>query len=361
MREMVILINKFRITGEVTGVSAIPEGHIHESFHISTTQGHEYFLQRINTFVFKDVEALMTNITKVLHHLETRRKKIPSHFPATLHLVNTWNGKSYLSSQDGTFWRMYNFIPGSHVHNTVSAPLLAYEGGKAFGAFLMELSDLDPKYVKVILPKFHDFSFRYDAFIKSLEIDKSGRKKDVNDEIIFVEKNKEAMLAFNSMILELNVPLRITHNDTKFNNILFDIKNHPLCVIDLDTVMPGSVLHDYGDAIRTAANTTTEDEEDLSKVKFDFSIFRSFTKGYLKSTAPALTKKEIESLPFSAIYMTFIIGLRFLTDHLDGDQYYQVKRPDHNLDRARVQFELVQQMTKKIDTMKHTVKELIPE
>jgi len=360
MREMVTLINKFRITGEVTGVNVIHEGHIHDSYRITTTQGPEYFLQRINTFVFKDVDALMSNISKVLNYQQERKKKSPGHFPATLSLVNTWNGKTYLSTQEGNFWRMYHYIPDSQVHSKVTEPLLAYEGGKAFGAFMMELAGLDPKQLKVILPQFHDFKFRYDAFLKSLEADTAGRKKDVAAEIEMVEKNKAALLDFNHMIADLKVPLRVTHNDTKFNNVLFDAKNQPLCVIDLDTVMPGSMLHDYGDAIRTAANAAAEDESSLLKVKFDFAVFRSFTKGYLKSAATVLTKKETDSMAFSAIFMTFIIGLRFLTDHLNGDVYYQIQRPGQNLDRARVQFELANQMTKDLELMKQTIRELNP-
>ncbi len=360
MRELVTLINKFRITSEISGVNRIIEGHIHDSFRITTVEGSEFVLQRINAFVFKDVDTLMNNLGKVLSHLENRRKKTPSHFPASLCLVNTWNGKSFLSTPDGNFWRLFQYIPNSHVYNTVSEPLLAYEGGKAFGAFLLELSDLDPKQLKVILPRFHDFNFRYQAYEDSVQSNKADRLKDIAEEINFVAGNKTTMLEFNDVITEGTVPVRVTHNDTKFNNILFDNKNQPLCVIDLDTVMPGSMLHDYGDAIRTVANTAKEDETDLTKVTFNFPIFRAFTKGYLKSAAGVLTPTEVANLPNSAIYLTFLIGLRFLTDHLNGDEYYHISRPSHNLDRARVQFAMVRAMQTQLKKMNQTIKEIMP-
>lgn len=360
MRDMLALVNKFRITAEIKEIIPIHNGHIHHTYHICTAEGTDFLLQQLNTAIFTDTTALMSNIDKVVSHLAKRHKQYKTFFPHHLQLITTWKFKPYCCAKDGTIWRMFNFIPGSKVYNRVPGPALAHKAGLAFGAFLLELSDFPAKDLAVILPCFHDFGFRHEAYMASLSGDKAGRKKELGPEIAFVAENAASMKDFNRMILAGKVPTRVTHNDTKINNVLFDASHRPLCVIDLDTVMPGSVLHDFGDAIRTACNSAEEDEPELSKVNFDLDIFRAFSKGYLEKAGPVLTEKEILSLPFSAIFMTFLIGLRFLTDYLDGDIYYRVGRPEHNLDRARVQFELARQMQLKYDDITNIIKDIIP-
>jgi len=351
------IVSNFRIKGEFVDFEKVTTGHINDSYYIKTnsTDHPGYFLQWINNYIFKDVDGLMNNITAVTHHLADKLAAHPELAFKVLEIIPTLQGDKYYLQAEGHFWRLYKFIDNSHGYDVVENTDIAYEGGKAFGIFMSLLADLPADRLSETIPDFHNIEKRLGTFYNSLKANSVDRAKDVPVEIEFVKNRAEQMLAIPALIKSGKLPMRITHNDTKFNNILFDASNHAMCIVDLDTVMPGSVLFDFGDAIRTGANTAAEDEKDLSKVDINLPIYEAYTKGFIKSTRNSLTEVEIDNLAFSARFMTFIIGLRFLTDFLDGDPYFRTHYPEHNLVRARVQFRLVEQMELNADKMQDIV------
>jgi len=351
------IVSNFRIKGEFVDFEKVTTGHINDSYYIKTnsTDHPGYFLQWINNYIFKDVDGLMNNITAVTHHLADKLAAHPELAFKVLEIIPTLQGDKYYLQAEGHFWRLYKFIDNSHGYDVVENTDIAYEGGKAFGIFMSLLADLPADRLSETIPDFHNIEKRLGTFYNSLKANSVDRAKDVPVEIEFVKNRAEQMLAIPALIKSEKLPMRITHNDTKFNNILFDASNHAMCIVDLDTVMPGSVLFDFGDAIRTGANTAAEDEKDLSKVDINLPIYEAYTKGFIKSTRNSLTEVEIDNLAFSARFMTFIIGLRFLTDFLDGDPYFRTHYPEHNLVRARVQFRLVEQMELNADKMQDIV------
>jgi hypothetical protein len=316
-----------------------------------------YVLQRINHHVFKNVEGLMSNINKVLEHLENRVSKqdAPTNGLVPLRLIRTFDGNNYCKDGSGNYWRMYNFVPGSHSYDTIENTQLAREAGKAFGTFQLLTSDLDGASLVETIPGFHDIANRLQTFRETLARNPLGRAAVTFDEIRFAEKRAEEMHRILLLGKEGRIPLRVTHNDTKINNVLFDETGKALCIVDLDTVMPGYSLYDFGDAIRTGASSAAEDEEDLSKVGIRMDLFRSYSEGYLSVARAFLEPEEIRNLAFSARFMTFIIGLRFLTDHLDGDHYYRIRYENHNLTRARSQFRLVSRMEEHAGQMEQII------
>jgi hypothetical protein len=340
------IFSHFKAKGKCVEFEKNTTGHINESYFINTKSPDHpgYFLQWINNNIFKNVEGLMDNICAVTGHLATKLSKNKDLAFKVLEVIPCTDGKNYYLDPQGQYWRLYTFIDNSHGYNVVENTGIAYEGGKAFGLFMSLLADLPADGLTETIPDFHNLEKRLDTFNKSVLADVAERVKDVTEEIEFIKKRTEQMLTIPTLIKSGQLPVRITHNDTKFNNILFDSSNHALCIVDLDTVMPGSVLFDFGDSIRTGANTANEDEKDLWKVDINLPIYEAYTRGFMKSTGNTLTKVEIENLAFSARFMTFIIGLRFITDFLDGDQYFRTSYPGHNLDRAKVQFRLVEAM-----------------
>jgi len=268
-----------------------------------------------------------------------------------LELVPASDGKLFIRTPQGDHYRMYRYLTDTHIYNYVENEAIAYEGGKAFGRFLSDLSDLPASQLTETIPFFHNLEFRLAGFHKSLVADISGRRAEITEEVRFIEEHTREMLLIPSLINDGLIPVRITHNDTKFNNILFNRDNKAVCVVDLDTVMPGSLLFDFGDAVRTGANTVSEDEKDLENVDINLGIFQAYANGFIRETLSSLTEHEIANLAFSARFMTFIIGLRFLTDYLDGDIYFRTEYTAHNLDRARVQFRLIKAMEMKAAEM----------
>jgi len=351
------IVSNFKITGDIVNYKKITTGHINDSYYIKTSSPDHpgYFLQWINNYIFKDVNGLMNNIIAVTQHLAQKLAVHPELAFKVLEIVPTLEDEKYYLQLDGQFWRLYKFIDNSHGYDVVENTDIAYEGGKAFGIFMSLLADLPADTLSETIPDFHNMEKRLGTFYNSLKTNPVDRAKDITAEIEFVKNRAEQMLTIPALIKAGKLPMRITHNDTKFNNILFDDTNHAMCIVDLDTVMPGSVLFDFGDAIRTGANTAAEDEKDLSKVNINLPIYEAYTQGFIKSTEHTLTEVEIENLAFSARFMTFIIGLRFLTDFLDGDPYFRTHYPEHNLVRARVQFRLVEQMELNADKMRDIV------
>jgi hypothetical protein len=350
------IVNHFELKGRFKSATPYGVGHINDTyiadFQINSFT-HRYILQRINHHVFTNPEGVMDNIKAVTDHL--RKKIITSGGDPrreTLTLIPTLEGECYLKTDQGNYWRAYIFINNAQTYEVVENLNHVYNAAKAFGVFQLQLSDFPSHKLFETIPNFHNTRKRYEAFIDAVEKDEMNLVKSCESEIRFVKQRVDETSRLVDMLERGELPERITHNDTKFNNVLIDDETgEGVCVIDLDTVMPGLSLYDFGDAIRFIANPAAEDEQDLSKVLFDLEIFEYFTRGYLDAAGEFLTPLEIEQLAFSAIIMTLESGMRFLTDHLQGDIYFKIHRKKHNLDRCRTQFKLVQDMEEQYDEM----------
>lgn len=356
-RDIKNILSHFNIEGQYLGNEKVNTGHINDSYLIKTNSTNHpgYFLQWVNNYIFKDVEGLMNNIAIVTCHLARKLIENDKLVFKVLEIIPDNDGKKFYIDGEGNYWRLYTYIDKMHVYDVVENTKIAYEGGKAFGIFMSLLADLPADTLTETIPDFHNMEKRLETFYTSLKNNPANRVKDIPAEIDFIKSRVEQMLTIPALIKSGKLPVRITHNDTKFNNILFDETEHAMSIVDLDTVMPGSILFDFGDAIRTGANTAIEDEKDLSKVDINLPIYEAYTQGFINSTRHTLTEVEIENLAFSARFMTFIIGLRFLTDFIDGDPYFRTLYPHHNLDRAKVQFRLVEQMELNTSKMQEIV------
>lgn len=330
-------------------------GHINDTFLANSV-----ILQRINTAVFKNPDELMSNIVGVTDFLREKAASFgedPTRI--TLKFLKSVQGKYYYRDEDGNCFRAYNFIDNSQSFETVSPDLL-YKAAKAFGKFQVMLADYPADTLFETIPFFHDTSKRFEAFRQAVSDNLSGRVENAKAEIEFALAREKDTSVVVDAIADGSVPLRVTHNDTKLNNVLFDkATNEDVCVIDLDTVMPGSLLYDYGDALRFGASSEAEDEKDLDKIYFELDKYEAFTKGFLEVLKNTMTAKEIELLPFSVKLMTYECGIRFLGDYINGDTYFKTAYPEHNLDRARTQFKLVADIEKKFDQMKAIVQKYI--
>jgi len=339
------ILAHFDLASNPKSIVRFGEGHIHETYLVETReQNPDYILQKINNDIFRNVSGMMNNIEAVTRHIELKIKELPGHNPAfeSLRLIYTKTGQSFYQDGNDDYWRMYAYIPGTVTYQKLDDPSLAIEAGKAIGFFQLMLSDIETPLIETI-PDFHNIILRISQYLEAKSSAHPTRGAYAKNDLNFVESRFDSMGVYFKALLEKAV-IRPTHNDTKLNNILFDSSNKALCLVDLDTVMPGYVHFDYGDALRTMANTAVEDEEDLTKVHFDNQVYNDFTRGYLEEAGTFLDSEEIKLLPYAPIYMTFIIGLRFLTDYLNGDVYFRVHHPGHNLERARVQFRLVEEM-----------------
>ena len=355
------IAENFNLEGELKTSDSHVCGHINDTFIINCEgeNGEEikYVLQRVNSDIFKNPEQLMENIENVTSHIKNKIiEENGDPLRETLNIVKTKEGKSFYKCKEGNYWRIFNFIHGASTYQIVEKPEHLYTAGKALGKFQKQLSDFNVDMLYDTIPDFHNTEKRFEAFMEAVREDKKGRAKEVKEEIDFVINRAEDTKVLVNMIKENKLPLRVTHNDTKFNNIMIDDETgEGIAVIDLDTVMPGLSLYDFGDSIRSGATTALEDEVDLSKVNFDLNFYEHFAKGFLESAGDAFTKEEIEYLPFAAKLMTFECGMRFLMDYLNGDVYFKIHRENHNLDRARNQFKLVSDMEKEMDNMKKIV------
>ncbi len=338
-------------------------GHIHDTFRIETIEKEkdDYILQRLNDKIFKNIPELQNNIERVTIHLRNKLKAVPCSDikRECLSLIPSLDGNSWIIDNEGKYWRMYIFISNHRSYNIVDSPEKAYEGGKAIGRFQAMLSDMPGEPLFETIPRFHDIESRLDTFSQKIKEDPKGRVGSVGKEIDQFLQRAEEMKIILKLGKEGKIPLRITHNDTKFNNILLDKNDKALCVIDLDTVMPGYVHYDFGDAIRTVANTSAEDEKDMSKVAMDINLFKAYAEGYLSETGNTLNKIEKEYLAFAPRLITFTIALRFLTDFIDGDNYFKIHHELHNLHRARAQLRLVMSMEEQYNSMKRIISNII--
>jgi len=360
------LASQFAIEGEVTEVKPLGNGLINDTYLVRTTGTYSYVLQRINTAIFTDVELLMNNINAVTRHIRRKLeergeqdidRKVLTFIPVkdgSNRYSLTIAPQAEVGTPCGTF-RLMQYIPDSYTFETVDAHY-SYTAGRAFGEFQDMLADI-PEQLGDTIPNFHNMEFRLQQFHDAIAADASGRVESVRELIDELEQRAEAMCLGERLYREGKLPKRICHCDTKVNNMLFDSEGHVLCVIDLDTVMPNFIFSDFGDFMRTAANTGLEDDPNLDNVNFNMEIFRAFTRGYLES-AQFLTKIEKEQLPYAAALFPYMQTVRFLTDYLNGDTYYKIKYPEHNLVRSRAQFKLLQSVEQHTDEMKEFIAQL---
>ena len=358
------VISQFQYEGNYVDYEVNNSGLINHTYilRFRDDSGREikYSLQRVNTNVFKDPIALMKNIFSVSEHL--RSKLLAAGEDADRHalrFIRTKNKKLGYYDKDGDFWRTYVYVDGVVAHNSIERPQQFRNAGAGFGRFQNLLSDFPSDMLTETIPRFHDTVNRYHNLMSALAADKAGRAAQVKDEIAFAKAHRQYCSVILDGLADGTIPCRVTHNDTKLNNVLMDeVTDEAVCVIDLDTIMPGSALYDFGDSIRFGTNSAAEDEPDLTKVHFVSELFKEFTEGFLSEVARDLTAAEIENLAVSAIIMTLECGMRFLTDYLDGDVYFHTERENQNLDRAHTQFRLVEEMEAMLPELNKITKEI---
>lgn len=347
------ILRQFELDFPPSSVSSYGQGHINRTYLVETSGNERYILQGINKTVFPRPEELMENIVKVTMYLKDMIEKSGGNPDReTLTLVPALDGKSFFKDEEGEYYRVYRFIEDAVTLNAVGQLTDFYESGIAFGRFQSMLRDFPAETLHCVIPDFHNTAKRFLALEKAVELDTCGRKEEVKKEIDFIWERRQEMSLLEDMQKAGALPLRVTHNDTKLNNVMLDKKSHKaLCVIDLDTVMPGLSVHDFGDAIRFGANTAAEDERDLQKVSLSLELYDIYKKGFLQGCEGSLTKDELRMLPMGAKMMTLECGMRFLTDYLSGDTYFKVAREKHNLDRCRCQLALAADMERKWNEM----------
>ena len=353
------IAKQFEIEGTLVSCERHGDGHINETYLIAAEKEgaqKRYILQRINNDLFADVPRLMNNIDLVTEFAygkiaerggDTERE--------TMRVVHAKDGKAYY--YDGkNYFRMYTFIEDATSYSVVKCPEDFYQSAVAFANFANLLAEFDATQLYEPLPNFHNTVKRYENFLKAVEENRSGRRDQVEAEIAFATARKDICPLIVDKLASGEIPTKVTHNDTKLNNVMLDnATGRALAVIDLDTIMPGSICYDFGDSIRFGCNPVAEDEKDLSKVNFSLELFEQYTKGYVSTLRETMTKSEADMLPYAAILMTYECGIRFLSDFLDGDVYFRTHRPEHNLDRCRTQFKLVSDMEKCLPEMKAIV------
>ena len=362
-RDLEDALYAFGFGNQCSYVRPFGAGHINETYavYMPTENGEDelaYVVQRVNTYVFKNPKEVMENIFGVTEYLRASIRKAGGNPDReTLSYIKTRGGENYFEDSEGQPWRCYNFIADSVCYQAVEQPEQFYQSGKSFGRFLKQLGDYPAQTLNETIPHFHDTPSRLNDLKRAVKRDVKNRAHSCKQEIRFALDRADQCGVLMDQLHSGVLPLRVTHNDTKLNNILFDeTSGEGLCVIDLDTIMPGLAANDYGDSIRFGASTAAEDEPDLAKVHFDLGLFEAYTKGYLEAVGDVLTPDEKESLVWGAKLMTLECGMRFLTDYLQGDSYFKTQYPAHNLVRCRTQFKLVQEMEENFDAMRAIVK-----
>lgn len=349
------ILSHFLLNGHVISCERFGSGHINATYRVETDAPHVYILQKINHEIFHQVDQLMENVSAVTSYL-AQNEKDPRR---VMQFAKTREGKSYYQDETGNYWRMCDFVLDSLSLDRPESAHDFYQSAVAFGRFQMQLKDFPADTLHETIPHFHDTPVRYEAFHRAIEADTCGRLASVQAEVDFALAREAEAGCMMRLLQEGKLPLRVTHNDTKLNNVLLDAKTRePLCVIDLDTVMPGLAANDFGDAIRFGASTAAEDEKDLGKVWMSLEMYEAFTRGFLQECGNSLTPLEIETLPMGAKLMTLECGVRFLTDYLAGDTYFATHYEGQNLDRCRTQFKLVKDMEDKWAEMAKIVRNL---
>lgn len=361
------VIAQYPFEGELIHCTPFGSGHINDTYlltyRLADRSKRKIVVQRINTTAFKKPVELMENMLGVTEHL--RRKILERGGDPdreTLTALRARNGNAYVWDSQRGFWRASLYIADSVSYDTVEKPEQFYESAVAFGRFQSLLSDYPAHTLHETIPDFHNTSVRFETFKKAVEEDVVGRADSVREEIQFLLDREDVAHCFGKLLEKGEIPLRVTHNDTKLNNVMFDVHTGKgICVVDLDTVMPGLAMNDFGDSIRFGASTAPEDERDLSKVWCDLDLFRLYAKGFLEGCDNKLTPREVELLPMGAKVMTYECGMRFLTDYLQGDVYFKIHREHQNLDRFRTHRKLITDMEVKWDRMHQIIRELTAE
>ena len=356
---IVEIFNHFDVADKLVSIKPFGGGHINDTF-LATCEHSKYTLQQLNHKVFREPENVMHNIRLVTEHLAKKIKEAGGDpMRETLNIIRTKDGNThYFDGQEG-FYRLFTFVDGARSYPAVEKPEHFYNAARTFGRFQNMLADFPASQLYETIPNFHNTVSRYYDFIAAVELDKAGRRAFIEDDIEFVTSRRDKCSLILDAIADGSVPVRVTHNDTKYDNILIDdITGEGICVIDLDTVMPGSMLYDYGDSLRFGTNAGAEDEKDLSKVWCRLDLFEQFTRGFVEELGKSMTEREFELMPVAGQIITFECGMRFLTDFLNGDEYFKIHRPSQNLDRARAQFKLVQDMEAHEAEMTEIVKKI---
>lgn len=358
------VINNFQFKGDFVSVKEFGSGHINKTYIVKFDNNGEeikYVLQKVNDNVFKNIDALMENVFAVTSYLRNVIKGYGGDPDReTLHYIKTKDDQNYYKNDDGSFYRSYIFVKDSKSYNKADTPEIFKSSGQAFGKFQRLLADFDVDQLTETIPHFHDTKWRYDnEFLPAVEKNASGRLDTCKAEVEAVMSYADEMSKLTDMIETGEIPVRVTHNDTKLNNVMFDeFTDECVCVIDLDTVMPGLALYDFGDSIRFGASTADEDEKDLSKVEMSLDYFKAYAEGFLGEAGEAFNQAEIDNLAFASKLMTLECGMRFLTDYINGDTYFKTAYPEHNLVRAKNQLKLVADMDKKMSQMEEIIKNI---
>lgn len=358
------ILEQFKFKGDLVDCEVFGSGHINVTYlatYLVDGITKQYIIQKVNTNVFKDIDSLMDNVFAVTSYLRNIiRENGGDSSRETLHFIKTYDDKKYYKDSDGSCYRAYRFVDRSISHDSVDSAEVFKKSGIAFGRFQKYLSDFPAETLNETIPNFHNTIWRYEnEFIPALEKNASGRADTCQEEIEFVKARKADCSRLVDLINSGDLPLRVTHNDTKLNNVMFDEDtDDAICVIDLDTVMPGLALYDFGDSIRFGANTCAEDEKDTDKVAIDLDYFKAYAEGFLSEAGGSFNQCEIDNLAFSAKLMTFECGMRFLTDYINGDTYFRTAYPEHNLVRARCQFALVADMERKMEEMEKIISDI---
>lgn len=351
----------FSLDGDIISYDVISFGHINQTYSVYISSGEKvdhYVFQKINVFVFKNPKRIMKNIERITAHIAQKLEERGKSRDGVMHFLSTSEGKNYYVEEQG-FWRISEYVPNTYSLNRCDDLDKMRSAGMAFGEFQNMLSDFDASLLYETIPGFHDTRSRIAVLFKHYNEDPCDRAVEVTDEIEKIKAFKHHAIHFNELLDAKVIPIRVTHNDTKINNVLFDIDTgEAKTVIDLDTVMPGLVAYDFGDAIRFGANTAAEDEADLSKVGVDIERFRAFAEGFIPCVVKTLTPIEIETLALGAFVMTAEVGIRFLDDYITGDQYFKIAYRDHNLVRARCQIRLAEDILAHMDELNQIVYEI---
>ncbi|MBR5624101.1 aminoglycoside phosphotransferase family protein [bacterium] len=349
---------------KVEEITRLKGGHINSTYHVRgmiNGRYDDFVLQRLNTKVFTEPGKVMDNIRRVCQHLKKKVREDKSVRIVPLQFRSASDGRFFFIDDKGEFWRVMEYVKGGFSVDHAETVTQAYETGKAFGEFQYLLNDIPGGPLEITIPRFHDTVFRFEQLEEAFKNDAAGRAASVKEEMDFCFKRKDSISCVLDGIADGSIPERVTHNDTKINNVLLDANGKRLCVIDYDTLMPGSSLYDVGDCVRSTTRTGDEDERDLDKINMDISLFEGLVRGYVSAAKNILSEREKELLYFCGNLITFEIGLRFLADHLNGDVYFQTERENHNLDRARVQFKMVRSMEDQEDEMRKIVDNLLKE
>lgn len=359
--EIEAIMANFRVNGSLLRFCPLGQGHIHDTYLVELNDNNEikkYTFQRINTLVFREPELMMANWEKVTRHVGEKIAQLEGDKASrrSLRPVLSQSGQSYYRNPQGEYWRVYHYVDGCHTIETATTPEQAFEAGRAFGHFQKLIVDLSPDEMYETIPFFHHTPRRFERFLQVIEKASPERKAKAAEAISFALQRQSLVSLVTEGLSSGRLPVRVTHNDTKINNVLFDDETgRGLCVIDLDTTMPGSPLYDFGDLVRTGTCSAAEDETDLDLVAMDINLFAAVAEGYLSETADLLVEAEKQLLVMAGPLITFTIGLRFLTDYLEGDIYFKTRYPEHNLDRAKSQFKLLRSMEEQHQQMQKVI------